>query len=214
MTIKRINLIPPSDRAQFSLPIEPLVAILVIAALCWQAVDYMKLAQSTSKQIALQANVAKDLTVAKSALATLGFENIEDLKKASDVESPTTTLKTRVVWSDLYKELTALIPENAWLVSLVGTSNEEGRRVLLTGMAPSQTKVSDFFGRLEGSFHFRNVNMVSALRQKDVEPELYSFEFEVQLPGGPARGAETGGKENSAKRRARKLAAQMQEGSK
>ncbi|MCM2282518.1 MAG: PilN domain-containing protein [Bdellovibrionaceae bacterium] len=59
---------------------------------------------------------------------------------------------------------------------------DERHEILITGEAPSQASVSEYFLSLERSYYFRNVTFKYAEQMEDTNPRLYRFQFETWLP--------------------------------
>jgi Tfp pilus assembly protein PilN len=111
----------------------------------------------------------------------------DDTKKNSSAASFSVkdVLNKKSVWTNPLRELSAVIPDGVWLSKLNGTYDRTGARILVVnGSAGSEKMVSDFYTRLENSFHMRTVDMSFAERQKDAVPLLYNFEFKVRLSKG------------------------------
>lgn len=80
-------------------------------------------------------------------------------------------------WSDAFKELSLVIPQETWLSQLVLKNNSGQIAVSIRGETSSQANMADFLSSLERSEFFNNILMISSKLSEQTTPPLYSFEF-------------------------------------
>lgn len=87
----------------------------------------------------------------------------------------------KVIWSDLFKELSLMISKDIWLSTLQASAKDGKRGVVLEGSGESPQSVSLFFQSLELSYFFRRVMLVSSTMDERTYPPLYRYKFAVPI---------------------------------
>jgi Tfp pilus assembly protein PilN len=137
--------------------------------------------------------VIKDERKSKNAVASVDAklrdqkQNIDKLRaleeKRDDNSAKDSTqalIANRRVWNPVLKELTYIMPNDVWMTKMVVTKSSAAVTMQLFGLAPSQSSVNKFFGRMERSTSYREAVLNSSQKRNDYIPSLYAFEMSVK----------------------------------
>lgn len=108
-------------------------------------------------------------------------------------------LKSRVVWSDVLREVSLIVPEGVYLTRLETTessapggsggkapgplSHKEGKGIRFVGFAPSHTPITSFMEAMERSPYFTDVALIYAQKGSEVGASRVGFELAGHLQG-------------------------------
>jgi Tfp pilus assembly protein PilN len=171
----------------------PLLVLLMASA--WQALN----ARTMDRQF-------KQLTVQRDALTTevnrltqeimssQGQETTEQQEAGKKLTTVKNLLKGRVLWSDVLREVSFVVPPGVWLTSIetvepdssVGggapsgsrpTQALGGKQVKFIGFAKSDAAMTQFIAALERSEHFTEIALIYS--QRGTEPNSQQVNFEI-----------------------------------
>jgi Tfp pilus assembly protein PilN len=182
MAIDRINLIPQEDLKGTGLSVSggavkwagTAVVTLLVALSVVQQVQLKKKTETFSKLTAENEAVTRTLASLTSQVTSMD-------KTAQQMQAAQQFLQARVVWTDLFKELSLIVPRGVWLTQFSNTVKEGQSRVILIGEAPSQEKVAEFLGALESSYFFKNTNLQASEKLLGYAPSLFRFSVESTI---------------------------------
>lgn len=176
--MRRINLLPEDLKPKKLINIDPFIYIVgflyIVGLLGFSSKVYVEHMYFNSELIALK---SKNAGVKRQ---------LDDYRtKASKIRKPASTAKVeidKVIWSDLYKELSSLIPKDSWLDYMSAERSGKGTRdIVIRGLAPTQGEVVKLFDRFENSYFFRDAILVYSTHQPTFNPELYEFEMKTKI---------------------------------
>ena len=174
---QKINLIPASHKAPPAVSVDQLLMFGIFVMIVSCGLHFYSESQG--------------ITRLTNEVASLGIEKTETDKKieeanalisASAVVGEQETLIRQVIgskpnWSDAFKELSIVIPQETWLSQLILKNNAGQIAVSIRGETSSQANMADFLSSLERSEFFNNILMISSKLTEQTSPPLYSFEF-------------------------------------
>ncbi len=171
----RINLLPvraakKKETVRFQLTIAGLVIFLVVAATLLFYISYRSDVASLKNDIKAGKSELAQLKSKIGVLAKLKGQKrvLEDkLKIVSKLE------EAREGPVDMFRRLSAAMPEKAWLHSMV----EKGDSMTLSGVAAYDDVIADFMRNLKEQ-EFKNVELVVAKRAKG-KTKLVDFTLKV-----------------------------------
>jgi len=178
----------------------PLVILLLASA--WEFLNARALSQQLS-----QLTVQRDaLTNEFSRLTSeiMSFQQQETVERQGSEKKLATVkglLKDRVLWSEVFREVSFVVPPGVWLTSIEtvepgssvaggGSSGvpagqagsrptpiAEGKQVKFIGFAKSDAAMTQFIAALERSEHFMEIALVYS--QRGTEPDSQQVNFEI-----------------------------------
>jgi Tfp pilus assembly protein PilN len=191
---RQINLIAkevltPGEALDFRPAAIPLALIAVLAILTvWSGWDFWR-AGRLEKRV-------RQLTDTRQALQTeierLGGEiqSVTGERTAlpiaeRQIQAVNEMLRTRVLWSEVLRQVSFLVPQGVYLTQLETTqaaapgllSREGDRGIRFVGFAQSHTTVSFFIAALEESSYFSDVALVYAEKGAGVDASRIGFEL-------------------------------------
>lgn len=198
--IERINLIPDDirmkKRAGRKRPL--VISLLVIYVLGLGAVYfYQRVKISERLNNIEQVKKQRDELIAQSARYKEVIERInlaqrkeEDIKKRLEVIG--SLLEGRIYWSHILRNITHIVPDGVWLVSLatydlpkgpgnVQTESIGGKGVKFNGTAISNSRIAEFVFAIENSQFFGNVLLAYSQKRESKGKDLYDFEITTDL---------------------------------
>lgn len=185
MAVDRINLIPPEElRHGTGQGLGAQAAVFAAAA----AVVLLLVVLSVIQQVQLKnktETLAKVTVEHESLMRTIASQSNEaaNLDRASQqLVAARQFLKDRSTWTDLFKELSLLVPRGVWLTQLSNSVKDGQFRIMLSGEAPSQQLVAELLGALESSFYFKYSTLQYSEKIVGYEPNLYRFGMESSVP--------------------------------
>jgi len=107
-------------------------------------------------------------------------ENAETLNTLQKV------LSRKNYWSEIFKELSILIPKGIWLTNFTNSGTE---RITLKGESSTPEGVAKFLRALEASQHFSGARMISSEKEDEIVPTRYKFELSVPVSISAAGGS-------------------------
>ncbi len=182
--IRRINLLP---RRQASAGIQVTAGIL--PAMILGTLVLISIRATTQHYEFKRIRLEREELAARQKELT---EKIEQLSQdRSSLEQRRRTAGTiqqirarKILWADLFKELSLLVPSNAWLSTLNASSEEGRRKVRLSGSAQSPKAISSLFESFELSPFFKRVMLVSSEIDEKLHPEVYKYQFDIPIDAG------------------------------
>jgi Tfp pilus assembly protein PilN len=100
---------------------------------------------------------------------------------AAVLRSVQKALAERQYWSEIFKELGNIGPQKIWLTTFTAKIEDKAKKVVISGNSATQAEIAEFYSRLEKSFYFRDLHIKFTESTKDIEPQIYRFEFEGTL---------------------------------
>lgn len=187
MAMKRhLNFVPANLRPKIEVPYGIAPVVVFVLAASFVSISAMSL-HSESKVMTeqLQALEVQNNQLLQKIQTHQGIQ-----KTHQEVGELQKVFERKNYISELFKELSMLIPEDIWLTSFSKTSEVSGMNSLvIRGNASSQGGIADFLSTLERSEFFSNVRMSFSEKEKDIRPSRYRFEFtlpaELHMPNKP-----------------------------
>ncbi len=184
MKRQRINFIPQDLRPHFKIPREILPLGLVIVVLLYCGGSALRY----SVVLGMKQSQLKEIT-ATSAVLTLKVQELTERNNQLDKNDKAVSAIQKVVgrknyWSEIFKELSILIPDGIWLTNFndqKAKTPKDDTRLSLRGEADSDQVVAKFLTVLEKSHHFGGVQMDYLEKQANVQPVRYKFKFTVPV---------------------------------
>ena len=192
MSRKHLNFIPKELRPKVEIPHEILPVALVVFALFYVVMGPLRISFQTKanqKEISSLQATQEDLDKKVKSLTDetkVAQQNSESFKAIEKV------LGRKNYWSEIFKEMSMLIPDGVWLTNFTHQGVKPGAKVsdqlLVKGEATSQMGMVKFLAILEKSHFFAGARLISSERMKDIKPAKFKFEFTIPVKAG------TGGK--------------------
>jgi Tfp pilus assembly protein PilN len=172
--------------------------MILLMASVWQVLSARAMSEQvkrvTERRDALTAEIVR-LTQEIMSLQSGDAQQQDDQKKAMTVKA---LLKGRVLWSDVFREVSFVVPPGVWLRSIetfepgspvVGgkpsgaqqTQTVESKQVKFIGFAKSNLAMTQFIAALERSEHFTEILLVYAQRGTEPDSQQVSFEIGANL---------------------------------
>ncbi len=171
----------------------PLLILLLASA--WEFLNARALDQQLSQLTVQRDALTKEMIRLTQEITSYerqeATERQEAEKKLMAVKG---LLKDRVLWSEVFREVSFVVPPGVWLTSIetvepsssVGgggpagsrpTQTLEGKQVKFIGFAKSNSAMTQFIAALERSEHFTEIALVYA--QRGTEPDSQQVNFEI-----------------------------------
>ncbi|MBU6152766.1 MAG: PilN domain-containing protein [Bdellovibrionales bacterium] len=192
MTRKHVNFIPKDLRPKMEIPHEILPYALVGFALFYMVLGPVRISLQTKsgqEELAALQTTRDELEKKVKSLADDGKLAQQSSESFRAIER---VLGRKNYWSEIFKEMSMLIPDGVWLTNFThqglksGTKNPE--QLLVKGEATSQMGMVKFLTILENSHYFAGARLISSERMRDIKPPKFKFEFTIPVK------AENGGK--------------------
>ncbi len=190
---QKVNLIPASHKAPPVVSVDQLIIFAIFSVIVGCGLHFYFESQNITRLTNEVASISLQTTETDKRIL-----EATALIDASAVVGEQETLIRQVIgskpnWSDAFKELSIVIPQETWLSQLVLKNNAGQIAVSIRGETSSQANMADFLSSLERSEFFNNILMISSKLTEQTSPPLYSFEFaapglESTLKGQAARG--------------------------
>jgi Tfp pilus assembly protein PilN len=199
MGVRRINLLPPEERAKVKrergLVYALLALVIVVAAL---GILYVFANQQKSSREQELAGLQSQLTQLQQQVAGLSVYEQQQSQRAIMTQTAKQIYDSRVIWSSIFEEISLLIPEECSLTELtaavpvsmlagsaaagaappaVGT----GTDVTLTGEALTHRDVAEFMTRLGLMPQLMNITLVSAAKATSDTGDVITFQIVAAL---------------------------------
>jgi Tfp pilus assembly protein PilN len=188
MTRRHLNFIPKELRPKLEIPLEILPASLVLIALFYVVLGPLRISLETKGGKAeLAALQATEQELSKQ-VKTITEESKVVQQNSRSFLAIEKVLGRKNYWSEIFKEMSMLIPDGVWLTNFThqglkpGAKNPE--QLLVKGEAMSQLGMVKFLSILEKSHYFAGARLISSERMKDVKPAKYKFEFTIPVKAG------------------------------
>ena len=192
MSRKHLNFIPKELRPKVEIPHEILPVALVVFALFYVVMGPVRISFQTKanqKELSSLQATQEDLNKKVKSLTDetkVAQQNSESFKAIEKV------LGRKNYWSEIFKEMSMLIPDGVWLTNFTHQGVKPGAKLpdqlLVKGEATSQIGMVKFLAILEKSHFFAGARLISSERMKDIKPAKFKFEFTIPVKAG------TGGK--------------------
>ena len=151
--------------------------ILISSAAVMQHMKFKKLKNQKEEIAAKQKELNEKIDV-----LTLEKNSAEVRQK--QVSTIQQIQQRKVIWSDLFKELSLMISKDIWLSTLQASAKDGKRGVLLEGSGETPQSISLFFQSLELSYFFRRVMLMSSTMDDRTYPPLYRYKFAIPIDEG------------------------------
>lgn len=195
MPLDHVNLLPKSLKKTTGPDLQKgLVSAWIVTGVFLLLATVLKVRAAGAKEdeYARLAETARSMGASVQEITTKVKSSEEANKKVKETKE---FIETRVSWTEPLKELTLIVPDSVWLLSMTTKSSAEKAHYLeIIGEAPSQRKIAGFLESLETSYFFRNVVIKKSERLQDFAPDLYRFAFEVEVPQLVGRGTSANAK--------------------
>lgn len=175
----------------------PLVILLLASA--WEALNARALSQQLS-QLTVQRDALTNEVIRLTQEIT-SFERQETIERQEAEKKLTAVkglLKDRVLWSEVFREVSFVVPPGVWLTSIEtvepgspigdgGSSGArpaqtlEGKQVKFIGFAKSNAAMTQFISALERSEHFMEIALIYAQRSDEPGSQQVNFEIAANL---------------------------------
>jgi Tfp pilus assembly protein PilN len=188
MRRKHLNFIPKEWRPRLEVPHELLPASLVVIALLYAVMGPVRISFLTKANrkelIGLQAT--QDELAQK--LKSVTDENKIATQNSTSFKAIEKVLGRKKHWSEVFKEMSMLIPDGVWLTNFTHQGVKGGAKtpeqLLVKGEATSQMGMVRFLSILEKSHYFSGARLVFSERVKDIKPAKFKFEFTIPVKAG------------------------------
>lgn len=172
-----INLLPHRERAN-ALTVNGWSIAAVVFALIWVALFGAKFMQKRTLQVKL---------TALSAQKKILFDQVAALQQELGIVGPAGTnsekasliknlLGERVLWSQVFKQFSRMVPAGMWFDSLEGTAALKAE-IRIKGGATSYQTISDFMLAMERSSFFEKPQLTYAQKSMAQGHEVVGFEI-------------------------------------
>ena len=183
---KRINFLPQELRPKREFPVE-IVPLSLYALL----ILYVGTSMITNRIDTNRTREQLDGLLAENNSLSLQIQVLTEQSKKMDQNNEVLGTLQKVLnrknyWSEIFKELSILIPRGIWLTNFANSSTND--QLVLKGESGSQDLIADFLKTLETSHHFSGARMIFSERQNEVQPTRYQFEFVI-----PVKASDGGG---------------------
>lgn len=183
MPLEHVNLLPKSLKTSSGPDLQKgLVSAWAVAAVALSLATILEIRNATAKENQYEqlAESARSMGASVQEITTKVKTSEEANRKVKETKE---FLETRITWTEALKELTLVVPDSVWLLSLTTkTAADRNQYLEIVGEAPTQRKIANFLETLETSYFFREVVMKKSEKLPDVAPDLYRFSFEVEVP--------------------------------
>ena len=192
MSRKHLNFIPKELRPKVEIPHEVLPVALVVIALFYVVMGPVRISAQTKanqKELASLQGIQEDLS---NKVKSLSDETKVAQHNSDSFKAIEKVLGRKNYWSEIFKEMSMLIPDGVWLTNFTHQGVKPGAKasdqLLVKGEATSQMGMVKFLSILEKSHFFSGARLISSERMKDIKPAKFKFEFTIPVK------AVTGGK--------------------
>jgi Tfp pilus assembly protein PilN len=191
MGVRRINLLPPEERAKVKrergLAYALLFLVVVVAAL---GILYVFANQQKSSREQELAGLQSQLTQLQQEIAALtGYEQ-QQSQRAIMTQTAQQIYDSRVIWSSIAEEISLLITAAVPASMLAGSATSgaaapaaagTGTDVTLTGEAYTHRDVAEFMTRLGLMPQLQNITLVAATKGTGTSGEVITFQIVAAL---------------------------------
>lgn len=174
---QKVNLIPASHKAPPLISVDQILIFAIFAAVVSCGLHFYFETKTVTRLSAQVATLSMQATETDQKI-----QEANAMITANAVVGEQETLIRQVIgskpnWSDAFKELSLVIPQETWLSQLVLKNNAGQIAVSIRGETSSQANMADFLSSLERSEFFNNILMISSRLTEKTNPPLYNFEF-------------------------------------
>lgn len=177
----RINLIEKSQGSQVELTHEFGIilsgACVLLIMILTTGFQFYKKSQYNNELVELQQKNSEIL----QKIAVLQTQDQNADRATLLISSLNEILGKKLNWSEVFKELSTIIPKDVWISSFETKFENGSWSLSFKGSSPSQTLVSQFFSLMENSYHFSNAMIQYSQKKDKIAPNLYEFEIKVPL---------------------------------
>lgn len=176
---KRINFLPQDLRPKREFPVE-IVPLSLYAIL----VMYVGISMLNNRLDTNRTHEKLDQLVSENNSLSLQIQVLTEQSKKLDQNNEVLGTLQKVLnrknyWSEIFKELSILIPKGIWLTSFANSTTND--QLVLKGESGSQDLIAGFLKTLETSHHFSGARMIFSEKQNEVQPTRYQFEFVIPV---------------------------------
>jgi Tfp pilus assembly protein PilN len=178
MMKKRLNFIPRELQPKMVFPHELIPIVLfafVVLFIASSSVSMHYESKRTANVLQQMKDQDVELTKQIQVLSEQNKKNDQNVETFGTLQK---VLSRKNYWSEIFKELSILIPQGIWLTNFTNSGSD---RVVLKGESSSPEGVAKFLRKLEGSQHFSGARMNYSEKEKDVSPSRYKFEMSVPV---------------------------------
>jgi Tfp pilus assembly protein PilN len=186
MAKKRINLLPQEMRPHREYPMELIPIVLYVIFVLYAGASGLWNHHHLKKNDAQLVYLREQNKQLNREIQSLNDRSRRFEENNHAVVALRKVLNRKNYWSEIFKELSILIPKGVWLTSF--TNSAKSSQLVLRGESSSQEVIAQFLRILETSEHFSEARMISAEKQSEVQPTRYEFEFVI-----PVKAATGGG---------------------
>ncbi len=175
---KRINLLTPDLKRPPAVTVDALLlgfSFVIIGSVLALALLKVQSKRELQKSVAIKEGELKNLevTLASTAPQPQNDQANSHIRWIEEMKSQ------QVKWSESFKELSLLIPQESWLIYLK-FSNESGKiDTAIRGETSSQLKIASFYDGLKNSYYYREIVLKSSDLLPTFQPPLFRFSFET-----------------------------------
>jgi Tfp pilus assembly protein PilN len=185
MLKKRLNFIPRELRPKLEIPLEIIPVSLFVMGVVFIAANAVTVHFDT-KHTGLKLETLKVQNEELSRdIQVLTEQNKKMDENAETLNTLQKVLSRKNYWSEIFKELSILIPKGIWLTNFTNSGTE---RIVLKGESATPEGVARFLRALEGSQHFSGARMISSEKESEIVPTRYKFELSVPVSISAAGG--------------------------
>jgi Tfp pilus assembly protein PilN len=178
MLKKRLNFIPRELRPKLEIPLEIIPVSLFVVAVFFMATNAITVHFDT-KQTSQKLDTMKvENDQLSREIQVLTEQNKKMDENAETLNTLQKVLSRKNYWSEIFKELSILIPKGIWLTNFTNSGTE---RIILKGESATPEGVARFLRALEGSQHFSGARMISSEKESEIVPTRYKFELSVPV---------------------------------
>jgi len=179
-----INLLPRVERARIQLDVGWVLPValflfawLLLFGLQWkqQARLHGQLAQLAQKKQGIQGDL---LALQKE----LGIDSPMDVSREKKA-LVTSLLKERVVWSEVFRQFSRIVPKGMWFDSVEGTATDRAE-IKIRGGSMNYLSISDFMLSMEKTGYFKTPQLVYAQKTVINGQDVVGFEIIAAVTKG------------------------------
>jgi len=176
--------------------------LLLLLASVWQVVMVSTLGRQLQQLIQKRDVLTQEANHLTEEIT--GFQHQETAEQQGEEKKLMAVkglLKDRILWSEVFREASLILPPNVWLTSIDATEPvpavsggspsgarpsqaTEGKQIKFTGFAKSYAAVTQFISALERSDKFTEVALVYSQKNDASDSEQASFEIACNLRAG------------------------------
>ncbi len=206
MIRKHLNFIPEELRPGIEIPAEWIPAGLVVLFAVYAAQWPIRIAIQSKlreEELVILEKQSKELNERLDVLSNQAKVETRNNQSLKEIQ---TVLNRKNYWSEIFKEMSVLIPENVWLTRFLNQKPKlesktpmperapasgtpapvlaPAEELIVEGEAVSQISIARFLTILEKSHYFSGARLVSSQQVKDSKPAKFKFQFNIPVKTG------------------------------